>query len=230
MRLKTPILNRRFRHIAVLGLVVSASIVSGCNIAGAVDALTRPDPVVEAQYELAAKPTVILFDDYRSSIVTPVRLRRDIAEEATIVLMENLDSQDMISPLDAMRLAQKLDKPGKQAAIHEIGKGVGAEQVIYVTPARFSIPAIAGTADPTAAFRVKVIDVETKARVWPDDDAGGATGWPIQVALSRDEAMSLSSDGRGAVSRALATKSGDEIARLFIDTHYSQHGNRLIGK
>jgi len=222
--------NHRTHRLAAIIMVIAASIPSGCNIASAVDALTRPDPVVEAQYELLPEPTVILFDDYRSSIVTPVRLRRDIAEEATVVLMENLDFQGMISPLDAMRLAQKLDTPEKQAAIHEIGKGVGAEQVIYVTPVRFSIPAIAGTADPSAAFRVKVIDVKTKSRVWPDEDAGGSTGWPVQVAISRDEAMSLSSEGRGATERALATKSGDEIARLFIDTHYSQHGNRLIGR
>ncbi|MDP7070985.1 MAG: hypothetical protein QF561_06520 [Phycisphaerales bacterium] len=220
-------MTRRSVSVVALGATIGAMLAGGCNIASAVDALTRPDPVVEAQYDLAPTSTVILFDD-SMSVVTPVRIRRDIAEEATVVLMESLDRQDMISPLDAMRLARKLDEPGKQAAIHEIGAGVGAGQVIYVTPVRFSVPHIAGTADPTAAFRIKVIDVETRSRVWPDEDAGGSTGWPIQVALTRDEAMALSNEGRGAVSRALAVKSGDEIARLFIDTKYSQHGNRLL--
>jgi hypothetical protein len=169
-----------------------------------------------------------MFDDHYS-IVTPVRLRRDIADEATVVLMECGDMADMISPVDAMRLASKKDREGR-VSISDIGTGVGAGQVIYIEPVRFSVPRITGVAEPTALYRVKVIDSATRKRVWPDDEKGGVAGWPVNVVLSRDEAMNLAAKSHSAIARELARRSGDEIARLFCDTEYSQHGNRLLGQ
>jgi hypothetical protein len=136
---------------------------------------------------------------------------------------------EMISPLDAMRLSSKMDREGR-VSISDIGEGVGASQVIYVEPVTFSIPRIAGVAEPTALFRVKVIDSATRKRAWPEDEKGGVSGWPVQVTLTRDEAMSLASKSHSAIARELARRSGDEIARLFCDTKYSQHGNRLLGQ
>jgi hypothetical protein len=201
---------------------------TGCNIAQAVETLTRPDPIVDAKYDLALRPTVVMFDDQRS-IVTPVRLRRDVAEETTVVLMECADMSEMISPMDATRLAHKLDREGR-ASISAVGTGVGADQVIYIEPIVFSSPSVVGTAEPRAAFRVKVIESATRKRLWPSDDEGGAAGWGVQVVLTRDEAMRLASQSNSAVVRELARRSGDEIARLFCDTAYSQHGNRLLGQ
>ncbi len=211
--------------VSLLALVAQ---LAGCNIAAAVETLTRPDPVQEAKYELPNRPTVVMFDDYYS-IVTPVRVRRDIAEEATVVLMENADMTDMISPLDAMRMSRKMDKSVERVAIHEVGQALDVQQVIYVEPAHFLIPAIVGVAEPTAAFRVKVIDVQTGKRVFPSDEDGGAAGWPVQVTMSRAEASRLASEGPNAIRRELAIRSGDAIARLFFETGYSQHGNRLLG-
>jgi hypothetical protein len=207
---------------------LACATLGGCNIAQAVETLTRPDPVVEAKYVLRAEPTVVMFDDHYS-IVTPVRLRRDIADEATVVLMECGDMADMISPVDAMRLASKKDREGR-VSISDIGTGVGAGQVIYIEPVRFSVPRITGVAEPTALYRVKVIDSATRKRVWPDDEKGGVAGWPVNVVLSRDEAMNLAAKSHSAIARELARRSGDEIARLFCDTKYSQHGNRLLGQ
>jgi len=217
------------RCVMRMAIPACAFLAAGCNIAATVEAVARPDPVVEAKYHLAHVPTVILFDD-TYSVVTPVRLRREIAEEATVVLMERADMDDMISPLDAMRLARQMDQPSSPAPIHKVGVGVGADQVIYVHPTRFFVPAVAGTADPHASFRVKVIDATTQTRLWPSEEEGGANGWPIHVGLQRDEAVKLAAETGNAVKRALAMKCGDEIARLFIDTVYSQHGNRLLGQ
>jgi hypothetical protein len=169
-----------------------------------------------------------MFDDYYS-IVTPVRIRRDIAEEATVVLMESADMTDMVSPLDAIRMARKMDDSAQRVAIHEVGKAIGVDQVIYVEPRQFTIPAIVGVAEPTATFFVKVIDVQSGKRVFPTDDNGGAAGWPVQVSLDRAEASRLASEGPNAIRKELATKSGDAIARLFFDTGFTQHGNRLLG-
>lgn len=208
--------------IAIIGL----SQIAGCNIAQAVETLTREDPVDKAKYELPEVPTVVMFDDYYS-IVTPVRIRRDIAEEATVVLMEYADMDDMVSPLDAIRMAKKMDKSVDRAAIHEVGKAIGVDQVIYVEPLQFSIPSVIGTTEPFALFRVKVIDVKTGKRVFPSEEAGG---WSVQVSISRAESQSLASTGPSAIRKELVLLSGDAIARLFFDTKYSQHGNRLLGQ
>ncbi|MDP6986851.1 MAG: hypothetical protein QGG74_02290 [Phycisphaerales bacterium] len=219
----------RFILILVSFVVLAAlTQLGGCNIAAAVETLTRPDPVQEAKYELPNRPTVVMFDDYYS-IVTPVRIRRDIAEEATVVLMESADMADMVSPLDAIRMARKMDDSAQRVAIHEVGEAIGVDQVIYVEPRQFTIPVIVGVAEPTAVFSVKVIDVQSGKRVFPTDDNGGASGWPVQVSLDRGEASKLASEGPHAIRRELATKSGDAIARLFFDTGFSQHGNRLLG-
>lgn len=217
----------RVFHIALL--TSSMSIISGCNIAGAAHALVRPDPVIEAKFHLANQPTVVLFDDYYS-VVNPRRLRREIADEATVVLMEQADRDDMISPLDALNVAQRFDKPESRLRISEVGRRVGAGQVIYVEPIQFMIPRIAGTKAPMARFRIKVIDVETGRRMWPDEKDGGSNGWLITASLTRDEAVTYAQEGSGAASQALAVESGDAIARLFIDTHLSQQGNRLLGQ
>ncbi|MBT5657760.1 MAG: hypothetical protein HOI89_08270 [Phycisphaerae bacterium] len=210
-------------------LVIAAAWLSqlgGCNIAQAVETLTRPDPVEKAKYDLPDLPTVVMFDDYYS-VVTPVRIRRDIAEEATIVLMERADMDDMVSPLDAIRMAKKMDKSVERAAIHEVGKAIGVDQVIYVEPLRFLIPAIVGTSEPMAAFRVKVIDVKTGKRVFPADEK---SGWSVQVSIPRAESQRIASSGPSAIRKELATRSGDAIASLFFDIEYSQHGNRLLGQ
>ena len=221
------------RLLALVALAALVSVQSGCNIAGAVAAITRPDPVDKAKFVLGDVPTVVLFDDY-FTVVGMTRLRREIAEEATVVLMERDAVSHMISPLDALRAArqldQKSDKVGARVAISDVGQAVGADQVIYIEPVKFLVPRLSGVADPVATYRVKVIDAASRTRLWPSDEDGGSAGWPVRVSLSRDEAVGLSADGPHAVAERLATESGDAIARLFIDTHYSQHGNRLLGQ
>lgn len=225
--MQRPFFSMWLPRIACMAIsILGVSQLSGCNIAQAVDTLTQSDPVDEAKYELPELPTVVMFDDYYS-VVTPVRIRRDIAEEATIVLMESADMDDMASPLDAIRMAKKMDKSVERAAIHEIGRAIGVDQVIYVEPLQFLIPAIVGTIEPTAAFRVKVIDTKTGERLFPTD---GSTGWPVRVSISRAESQRLASTGPAAIRKELAMLSGDAIARLFFDTAYSQHGNRLLGQ
>ena len=140
--------------------VLSIGQMSGCNIAQAVETITRPDPVVEAKYELPLRPTVIMFDDQRS-IVTPVRLRRDVAEEATVVLMECADMSEMISPMDALGLINHLNSSAAQ------GVGGEGESRVDLSEAVIAAPVVVQTTDNETFPRFAVFQTGE-----PSDSAG----------------------------------------------------------
>ncbi len=200
----------------------------GCNIAATVDAIIRPDPVIEAKYHMRNVATVVFIDDRRNQI-SPVRLRRQISDELTAVLMEEGGMTDMISPRDAMAAARRLDTAGTPAGIDQIGAAVGADQVIYIEALQFRITTDGLSPDPLALFNVRVLDVETGERLFPEKEKFQAgTGHPIQVIVPRqDLGQFIGSGGMTKLRRYLAVESGDSIARLFVTTRYTQGGEKM---
>lgn len=217
-------------HWRVL-LVLILMLPTGCNIAEGIDALTRPDRTIPAHYHLIDRPSVVLVDD-RTNLINPVRLRREIADEATIVLMERDAVDHMISPRDAMAAARRLDQPNRPAAIDRIGEMVGADQVIYVETLAWGLVQGRGVIAPQAAFRVKVIDVMDRTRLFPVGEQDGAEsgGMLVRVNMDQAEAQRYSSDSVTALSRELAKRSGDAVARLFVETRLNVHGDPLMGQ
>lgn len=212
------------------GLIASLAMLmaGGCNIAATVEAIIRPDPVVEAKHEIRNVATVVFIDDRRNQI-NPVRLRRQISDEITAVLMEEGGMTDMISPRDAMSAARRLDTAGTPSGIDEIGAAVGADQVIYVEALQFRITTDGLSPDPLALFNVRVLDVETGSRLFPETEKFQAgTGHPIQVTVPRkDLGQFVGSGGMTKLRRYLAVESGDSIARLFVTTRYTQGGEKM---
>lgn len=211
----------------VAGLVVCSMLLAGCNVAGVVERITSPDEVVEARFKPANVGTVVFLDDRRNQI-NPVRLRREIVDEVTHVLIDEGHMDHMISPRDAMAAARRLDTASSTAGIDAVGRAVGADQVIYIEAVGFRISRNGLAPDPAAAFNIRVIDLNTQERVFPADDAGRG-GYPMQVTLSREKLAELSGGADAARLRgALAKRAGDQIARLFVDTAYAANGERLI--
>jgi len=214
----------------LFGCIASALLVvgGGCNYAATLDAIVRPDPVIEAKHDIHNVATVVFIDDRRNQI-NPVRLRRQIADEITSVLMEEGGMTDMISPRDAMAAARRLDTAGKPAGIDEIGAAVGASQVIYVEALQYRITRDGLSPDPLALFNVRVLEVETGVRLFPETEKFQAgTGHPIQVTVPRkDLGQFIGSGGMTKLRRYLAVESGDSIARLFVTTHYTQSGEKM---
>ena len=220
-------MRRSLVLLASVGFTLVFSL-GGCNIAASVDAIIRPDPVVEAKHPIANVATVVFIDDRRNQ-VNPVRLRRQIADEITSVLMEEGYMTDMISPRDAMAAARRLDKAGKPAGINEIGIAVGADQVIYVEALQYRITSDGLSPDPLALFNVRVLNVHTGERVFPETEKFQAgTGHPVQVTVPRqDQGQFIGSGGMSRLRRYLAIESGDAIARIFVTTTYTQGGEKM---
>ena len=216
--------------LVVLG-VVSPALLSGCNIASAVGYAVHPEPEFEAEYTLANVPTVVFIDD-RRGVVNPTRLRRVIADEATAQLMEEgvISQGNMISPRDAMIAARRSDRSGDVVPIAEIAELVGADQVIYVDVNQFKVTFDGVTPDPTSIVRIRVLDIATGKRVFPDPDAPDGDSGYFQLTADMPNAEPHGFNTikvRNEMTEQLALQTGDRIAKLFYTYMQSELGSRM---
>ncbi|MCH2142304.1 MAG: hypothetical protein MK077_04830 [Phycisphaerales bacterium] len=215
------------RCFCLLLLLLTAG---SCNIAQAVDAVTRPDPEIKAKYEISDRTTVVIVDD-PGSHVNPVRLRREIASSATEKLLQRRAISDMIDPRDAFQVARKLDKPGDPVSLDDIGRAVGASQLIYIEVIGFGIQQGPRGLQPRADLRVKLIDVDGRRRLFPaDDGSGGSFGASVSVSVTQQELQSIGVDRLNEAQMELAKRSGVAVARLFVNTKYTPSGDPLLGQ
>lgn len=220
-------------HALVPAMVAGSSLlfVSGCNIASAVGYAVHPEPEFEAQYELADVPTVIFIDD-RRGVVNPTRLRRVIADEATAQLMEEgvISEQNMIAPRDAMIAARRSDRSGDVVPIARIAEMVGADQVIYVDVNQFALTFDGVTPSPLSISRVRVLNITTGKRVFPDPDApdGDVVYYQLSVDLPNAKPHGFNTvKVRNEMTEQLALQTGDGIGKLFYSYIKSELGSRV---
>ena len=203
-----------------LGMVVAfALVIAGCNIVTPLAYVVTPEPTVEAQFELANRPTVVFIDD-RRNVVSPSSLRRVIADRATELLIKEgvLTPETAIRPRDALGVAMARDKSGDLLPIDEIGRAVGAEQIIYVEMYAFT-----GTVDgvkpqPGAAFQVKVLDIENRERLFPVPEPDGPESLPVKsYGRTMSPELYQSRSSRIQIFETLALRVGQDVAQVFYD-------------
>lgn len=223
---------RRFARL-LCSLVVAVPCLlelGGCNILTAASFVVRPEPEVEAKYDLEDRPTVVFIDDRRNRI-SPTRLRRVIAEEATTVLMEKevVSEHNMIPARDAIRVSSKHDRAGKLLSVHAIGEAVGAEQIIYVNVDEFALTRDGQTPEPKAICRVRVICVENEERLFPTSTAPGDYDYyQLVVDLPNVDPHGFHTiSTRNDLNDRLAITTGDDIAKLFFTHMTSELGDRI---
>src|SRR5690606_10477778 len=120
------------KWVTLLALAAfAATVVNGCNIVAPAVYFIEGPPKAEAQHILADVRTVVFIDD-RSNVVNPVSLRRVIADQVSQRLMMEKALSRTISPQDTINLARTMERNNRIMSIEEIGKAVGAEQVIYI--------------------------------------------------------------------------------------------------
>jgi hypothetical protein len=215
---------RRFLQCVIAAASLPCAF-TGCNIVGPAAYILEGPPTIEARHTLLNVPTLVFIDD-RSSQVSPVSLRRVIADKASENLMVKKVVTTMISPQDAMNMASQLERNSKLLPIEEIGRKVGAKQVIYVEMEQFSdrsglVP------QPMAVCRVRVIDVENRVRTFPPADSQ-ENSVVVQVRpREADPDLYASRAGQIKVRQALATDTGDQIAKLFYKHERKDLGGSL---
>lgn len=204
--------------LACLVALVALSALSACNILGPVAFLTMGEEKKPAMYTLEDRPTVVFVDD-RANVIGRTSTRRMIGEQITRDLIAQELVNEAISSRDAIRLARQ-ETDDAPMPIDEIGRQLGAEQVIYVEVLRFQSMEDAYTLRPTASCRVRVIDVANRRRLFPDPDApetmASDVGHTVNVTMREvSEELYRSPSGIRQLEESLAVTLGSDVARLF---------------
>ena len=192
--------------IACLGLMVA-----GCNIIGPVGYFVHGPEKIKAQYELDKERRTIVFIDDRANRLPRRALRYDIASGAQDKLAQRAGLENMIDARSAILAAGK-DRRDDPVSIETIGLAAQAEVVVYASVESFALSPDGSTYSPSAALRVKVIDVSNRTRLWPEE----RDGKPLNVQLPpRTGTVPQSLSDLARAEAELATATGHALAQMF---------------
>lgn len=215
------------RALAPLLILFAAAFFSGCNIVAPAAYIVAGTGKVDAQYELPDRKTVVFVDD-RANVIrfNTFATRQAIAESVTMDLMKEKILTDTIRPADAVAYARANDRYENPLAIDELGRELGAEQVIYIEMIGFTMSADGVSPRPASRCRVRVIDVENRERLFPADDS--EPGRVVDTGIREIDPVSLRDrSARLKVAHALAEKTGDAVAKLFYEHEARELGGNL---
>lgn len=207
---------------------LAALVLSACNILGPASYIALGPEAVPARHELLDRPTVVFVDDRANAIpMNAPNTRRAIADRVTEELLKREVVTQMINPADAMSYARRRDRDDDLMPIDELGRAVGAEQVIYVELDSFKGSPDGVQARMLSACRVKVIDAVAKVRLSPPPDH--ELGWWEVKTMSgiMNPDQYRTERGRRDLQAILAELTGDDIARVFYKHAPGEVGTRL---
>lgn len=219
------------RAAATAAAAAAAAALGSCNILGPATYLAMGQPKVPAMYELEDRPTVVFVDDRNNAIpINASRVRREIASDATEQLMK-LDLVTVtISPGDAMALSRNRDRDGNLMTMGELGEAVGAQQLIYIEMLSYRGSPDNVTARPSAACRVKVLDIVNKVRLFPAADAERSWQEVIVQCPPVSPELYRTSNGRQQIEQLLSAAIADQVTKLFYKHDPKEVGDRLTPK
>ncbi len=212
-------------------MVIAASVatfLSACNILGPAVYMIKGQPKAPAMYVLEDKPTVVFVDDRNNAIpINSSRVRRAIADNVTKQLMSRKLILMTISPRDVMALSRNQDREGKLMSMGALGETVGAEQLIYIEMLSYRGSPDNVTPRPSAACRLKVIDIVNKTRLFPGPDADKNWQEIIVQAAPVSPELYRSSAGRREIEQMLSAAIADKVTELFYKHIPDELGSRL---
>lgn len=161
-----------WRALGVMALGVMAASAGGCAVVGVAAYKLMGPAVVPPRFTPALVPTVVLVEPTRESGGAMPE-----ADELAVTIYSELQAMKvapMIDPqrLNELRAANPVQFP--RWSISEIGRKVGAQQVIYVELRVLTIEAPPGTEVVRLLFeaRVKVVQPDTAMTLWPETEEG----------------------------------------------------------
>lgn len=207
-------------------LLTLAAVLGACNIVGPAGYFLLGPEKIPAMYELDPdRPTVVFIDD-RASKVPARTARTTIGKVAERALLDEKVVKEVISS-EGLAAVVSRERFGQPMGIAEIGEAVGAKTVIYATIDEFTISTDGTTFAPRAVLRVKVVDTETKQRLWPREDPGWYA-MTVQVPERQGLAPRTAAEIQEA-QQLLATRVGTALAKLFYK-HEAHVPSERIGR
>ena len=210
--------GRAIRIAAFSAVLASGALLAGCNIVTPIAYAIDGPGQIEAEYTLANKKTVVFVDD-PNNIIPRTSLLTTVGDAVSFDLMQREILASTVSTRDAIAVARASAGADakKLVSTESIARSLDASQVIHIQPVIFDIT---GRNDsqgmrPTATVRVKVIDMDTRERVYPSTGSS-VDGRDVTATIRESDIGSLRSRaGRSQIEDELAKKVALEVAQLF---------------
>lgn len=217
---QTSLLHHTASSLCLL-LALFASV--GCEAIGMVATAIVP-PSVPASFVIVDRPTLIMVDD-RKGLLRDPQLAMLAAAHANEILRAEEAVTTLIPTDQLSALASELGEKYSQTSPYEIGRRLGAKQVILVNLFAASISPEPGILKPSANVGIKLFDVDSNERMFPPSP--NATGRPDppetegffmhKVALKVKTSEANPSRIDALARRKLAEEIGLRVALLFTE-------------
>lgn len=220
------------RCVALLTLLLAVTLLPGC-VLGDLFGVIAGKRDIPARHVLDDRPTVILVEDPGDALGSRT-LRHVLASDIGHHLVRNEAlSEEPISPRRVAALAAELGADFDRTAIDELGRRLGAEQVIHVLVDSTSLEYAPTVMRPTARAEVKVIDAVEGRRVFPritgfQGRDAPPPGEPVVVEMHYQGSTGDPGRGRDSVlRRTLTERLAVDIAQLFYEHPEPEPGQSL---
>lgn len=181
-------------------------LVGGCVYAGFAAAVLDP-PKVEALYVPPQTPMLILVENRENPEMSVVQ-----SDEIISYIMDDLVAYKVCPLVDRKKFEQLRDRNEKDLSkmtISEIGKAVGADQVLYVDVKRSSVGGIEGVpVHGRIDIAMRVVDVKTGNTMFPKPMVG-------EHQMSFETSMTSGGTDQVEMRRALAASAGTGVGRVL---------------
>ena len=201
---------RRATVVLSVAALVLVALAGGCAAPAAIAyKLFGPPPVPPRYTPPKTEPMLVLVENPQSGAIAIPE-----ADELSRVIYEELDAQKVAPQVDPAKLHELRDRDTAgfdKMSIAEIGRTVGARQVLYVHVDRLDVENAPGSdmVRTRIAASLKVVDATTAMTAWPN--AGDTELFEHQTPYRRIEAGTTPSQ----LKREILRESGVELARWF---------------
>ena len=208
----------RLPAAALLGALALMPCLSGCAMIGAMAYKMSPDVTVPARYVPKKEPMVVIARTSQNAggaALEAERLGRYVTEDLKDHKIGPMLDPSALTQFQSRRAggsvwaaAVTTAPAARPMTLAELGRAVGAKQILYVDLTAFSVESALGTdmVKGQAEARVRVIDADTGQTRWPTDTTQGYV-----IPLSTPFAATGEAAVRERMTKDLATR----IARLF---------------
>ena len=201
------------KNLFPLMLAFFSLTLSGCNYLGFMADKSMLGKDKPAQYTLSKDSTIVIAENWRNPTGSETDAQE--IEQAVYDKLRELDLGPQVSPTEVMDL--KAQRPDfSKLSIAEIGKLVGAKQIIYINLTETRLVGAEGSDAYTgkSTARVKVVDADTGQALWPIDNADG-----FPISLKTDIAMAPTEKQKNSLREKLIQATAEQIAELFYTVH-----------
>lgn len=214
--MKATVFSRfRARSLCVATLLSLATLaIGGCDIlgTGAVVADSLFPPRVDPQYVPLKTETMLVLVENRQNpgMVLPE------SDQLTGFICADLTAQNVCNVIPQAKLEELRDKDPdalKKMSITEIGKALGAQQVLYVDVVRVDTSVVAGTTtNGRVDMQVHVVDVPSGKTAWPV-----APAVPAPVSFQTHLTQQVPADRIVLFHEQLMRGAATSVSRLFYE-------------